>query len=61
MTSAGRASTDNLRQVSELIKAKQLKPAVGAIFPLSEARQAQELSQTGHGLGRIILQLGKEE
>jgi len=61
MTGAGCASTDNLRQVSELIKAKQLKPAVGAIFPLSEARQAQELSQTGQGRRRIILQLGKEE
>ncbi len=55
---AGRASTDHLRQISELVEAKQLKPIVGPLFPLAEARQAQELSQTGHGRGRIILQIG---
>ena len=55
---AGRAPTDKLKQVSELIEAKQLKPVMGPLFPLAEARQAQELSQTGHGRGRIILQIG---
>ncbi len=54
---AGRASTDKLKQISELIEAKQLKPVMGPVFPLAEARQAQELSQTGHGRGRIILQI----
>jgi NADPH:quinone reductase-like Zn-dependent oxidoreductase len=54
-TNAGRASADTLKQVSELIEAKQLKPIVGGRFPLSQARQAQELSQTGHGRGRILL------
>jgi NADPH:quinone reductase-like Zn-dependent oxidoreductase len=47
-----------LKQISELIEAKQLKPVTGALFPLVEARQAHELSQTGHGHGRIILQIG---
>jgi NADPH:quinone reductase-like Zn-dependent oxidoreductase len=56
-TLTGRASTDKLKQVSELIEAKQLKPIVGPVFPLDDARQAQELSQTGHGRGRIILQI----
>ena len=55
--SAGRASPDTLKQVSELIEAKQLKPVVGELFPLAEARQAHELSQTGHGRGRIILNI----
>ena len=59
--SAGRASADKLKQISELIEAKQLKPVTGVLFPLSEARQAQELSQTGHGRGRIILQIGNEK
>ena len=54
---AGRASSDKLKQISELIEAKQLKPTVGEVFPFAEARQAQELSQTGHGRGRIILQI----
>ncbi len=55
--SAGRAPAENLKQISELIEAKQLKPVTGAVFSLAEARQAQELSQTGHGRGRIILQI----
>jgi NADPH:quinone reductase-like Zn-dependent oxidoreductase len=56
--SAGRASADNLKQVSELIEANQLKPVVGTIFSLADVHQAHELSQTGHGRGRIILQIG---
>jgi len=57
-TGAGRAPAENLKQVSELIEAKQLKPVTGAKFSLADARQAQELSQTGHGRGRIILRIG---
>jgi len=53
--SAGRASADKLKQISELVEAKQLKPVPGALFPLADVRQAHELSQTGHGRGRIIL------
>ena len=53
--SGRRAAGENLKQISELIEAKQLKPVTGAVFPLAEARQAHELSQTGHGRGRIIL------
>jgi len=60
-TNAGRAPTDNLKQVSELIEAKKLKPVTGALFPLGEARQAHELSQIGHGRGRIILQIGNNQ
>jgi NADPH:quinone reductase-like Zn-dependent oxidoreductase len=54
-SSAGRAAPDKLKQVSELLEAKQLMPVVGKHFALAEARQAQELSQTRHGRGRIIL------
>jgi NADPH:quinone reductase-like Zn-dependent oxidoreductase len=35
-----------------------LDTVVGATFPLSEAANAQELSQSGHGRGRIILHIG---
>jgi NADPH:quinone reductase-like Zn-dependent oxidoreductase len=55
--SAGRASAEKLGQISELLASKQIKPVVGKVFPLSEARQAQELSQTGHGRGRIVLHI----
>ena len=54
---AGRASSDHLKDIVELIEAGQLKPVVGEIFPLGEARKAQELSQAGHGRGRIILKI----
>ncbi len=53
--SASRAPSEKLRQISELIESRQIRPVVGAIFPLAEARKAQALSQTGHGRGRIIL------
>ncbi len=54
---AGRAPTERLKDISELVEAKQLKPVTGPFFPLAKAREAQELSQTGHGRGRIILQV----
>ena len=31
--------------------------SIAATFPLSEAAKAQELSQRGHGRGRIILHI----
>jgi len=55
--SAGRASPEKLKQISELLQAKQLTPVVGPRFTLAEARQAQELAQTGHGRGRIVLHI----
>jgi NADPH:quinone reductase-like Zn-dependent oxidoreductase len=56
--SAGRASPEKLKQVAELLEAKQLKPVVGTRFTLAEVRQAQELAQTEHGRGRIVLHIG---
>jgi NADPH:quinone reductase-like Zn-dependent oxidoreductase len=56
--SAGPASADKLKQISELIETKHVKPVVGPVFPLVDVHQAHELSQTGHGHGRIILQIG---
>ncbi len=55
--SSGRTPPETLRQISELIESKKLQANVGKVFPLAEARQAQELSQTGHGRGRIILRM----
>lgn len=52
---AGRAAHIHLTQIAALLKSGELIPAVGRSFPLTEARQAQELSFTGHGRGRIFL------
>jgi NADPH:quinone reductase-like Zn-dependent oxidoreductase len=53
--SSGRTSPARLHEISELLESKKVTPTVGSIFPLAEARQAHEQSQTGHGRGRIIL------
>ena len=53
--SAGRAPASNLTQIAALITAGKLTPAIQATFPLSQAVAAQQLCETGHGRGRIIL------
>jgi NADPH:quinone reductase-like Zn-dependent oxidoreductase len=57
VVSGGRAPSDHLKDISKLMEEGQLKPVVGPLFPLGEAQKAQELSQAGHGRGRIILQI----
>jgi NADPH:quinone reductase-like Zn-dependent oxidoreductase len=54
-TGAGRAPTEKLKEISHLIEDGTVRPAVYKVFPLSQAWQAHELSQTGHGRGRIVL------
>jgi NADPH:quinone reductase-like Zn-dependent oxidoreductase len=56
-TSSRRADTVKLQQISDLLQSGQVVPKVGKVFSLAQARQAQELSQTGHGQGRIILRI----
>ena len=53
--SARRAPASNLAQIADLIAAGTLTLAIQATFPLSEAVAAQQLCETGHGRGRIIL------
>jgi NADPH:quinone reductase-like Zn-dependent oxidoreductase len=55
VTVAGRVSADHLKEISELIEAKQLRRVVGVVFPLGQ--EAQALSQSRHEHGRIILQI----
>jgi NADPH:quinone reductase-like Zn-dependent oxidoreductase len=54
---AGRAPAANLAQIADLINSKKLTPAVQETFPLDQAAAAQELCETGHGRGRIILHI----
>jgi NADPH:quinone reductase-like Zn-dependent oxidoreductase len=55
--SGGRSSPEALRQLTELIEAKKIRPMVGEVFPLAEAARAHAQSATGHGLGRMILRV----
>jgi NADPH:quinone reductase-like Zn-dependent oxidoreductase len=46
-----------LAEIAEIIDSGNLKPIVNRILPLSEARRAHELSQTGHTHGKIVLRV----
>jgi NADPH:quinone reductase-like Zn-dependent oxidoreductase len=56
--SASRATHEKLVPISALLKSNELVPVVGKVFPLEQARQAHEMSATGHGRGRILLKIG---
>jgi NADPH:quinone reductase-like Zn-dependent oxidoreductase len=45
-----------LSEIANSIDRGQVKIDIGRVFPLAEARQAQELSQQGHTRGKIVLQ-----
>jgi NADPH:quinone reductase-like Zn-dependent oxidoreductase len=49
--------TDLLNRIAGLVDAGKLKPDVGTILPLREARRAHELIQTGHTRGKIVLRV----
>jgi len=55
--SVRRPSFGDLTQISGLLESKTIVPTIRAVFPLAEARQAQGLSETRHGRGRIILSI----
>ena len=55
--SSRRGPTEKLKMIGEMAAAKTLRAEVGKIFPLAEARGAQDLSQTRHGRGRIVLRV----
>lgn len=50
-------SSELLNTFARLIDEGQIKVFVGPRLPLREARKAQELSQRGHGRGRIVLRI----
>ncbi len=54
---SAQVSSELLSKFAQLIEEGHVKTIVGTTFPLSEATQAQELSQSGHGRGRIVLQV----
>jgi NADPH:quinone reductase-like Zn-dependent oxidoreductase len=44
--------------VMDLIYAGKLKPAIDRIFPLTEAKSAQERLENGQQMGKIVLEIG---
>lgn len=47
-----------LEQVAALVDAGQLTPVIRARFPLSEIAQAHALVETGHGEGKVVVDIG---
>ena len=47
----------HLAQVARLVDQGAIKPRVGRVLPLAEARQAQDLSQKGSSGGKIVLRV----
>lgn len=48
-------SSTDLAEIAKLIDSGKVKPVVETVLPLAEARQAHELSQSGHTRGKIVL------
>lgn len=55
--SVSRPAFANHEQISELLASKTIVPTIRQVFPLAEARAAQQLSETKHGRGRIVLKI----
>ena len=56
---SARVSSELLQTFAQLIDEGQIKVAIAATFPLRDARQAHEFSQSGHGRGRIVLHIAE--
>jgi NADPH:quinone reductase-like Zn-dependent oxidoreductase len=50
-----KARGDQLTEIADLVASGQVKVNVESVLPLRDARKAQELSQSGHTRGKIIL------
>jgi NADPH:quinone reductase-like Zn-dependent oxidoreductase len=46
-----------LAEIAKIFDSGNLAPVIDRILPLSEARRAQELSQSGHTRGKIVLRV----
>ena len=49
--------SDELAQIGELVASGDIKIHISSELPLTQARQAQELSQNGHTQGKIVLKV----
>jgi NADPH:quinone reductase-like Zn-dependent oxidoreductase len=56
-TNAPAVTSPILRELAALAESGDLDPQVGRTFALADAARAHELSETGHGRGRIVLRV----
>jgi NADPH:quinone reductase-like Zn-dependent oxidoreductase len=50
---------DELGQIADLVARGQVQVHIESAMPLSDARKAQELSQSGHAQGKIVLRVNE--
>ena len=50
-------SSGLLKELADLLDRGQIKPHVDKVFPLEQARQAQELKRNSHVQGKIVLKI----
>jgi NADPH:quinone reductase-like Zn-dependent oxidoreductase len=50
-------NASELSEIARLVDSGRLKPVVETVLPLSEARRAQEMNETGHTRGKIVLKV----
>jgi NADPH:quinone reductase-like Zn-dependent oxidoreductase len=53
----GQSNGAQLAEIAKIIDSGKLAPIINRILPLSEARRAHELSQSGHTHGKIVLRV----
>jgi NADPH:quinone reductase-like Zn-dependent oxidoreductase len=58
---ATRPDMAQLQQIADLMTAGRVRSAIGTVRPLAEAREVQELSQTGHARGQLVLRVWEGE
>lgn len=54
---SAQGGSDVLSEIAKLIDSGKIKPIVDTILPLSEARRAQEMNETGHSRAKIVLKM----
>jgi NADPH:quinone reductase-like Zn-dependent oxidoreductase len=52
---------DELASIAELALSGRVKVHIHTILPLSDARKAQELSQSGHVIGKLVLRVAPDD
>lgn len=55
-----KSDRDDLSQIAAIIDERRIKPIVTAVLPLSEAKRAQEMSESGHTRGKIVLRVAED-
>jgi alcohol dehydrogenase len=52
-----KGSATDLAEVAALVERGDLKPRMGEVFPLEQAREAQDASQRGRAKGKTLLKV----